>query len=110
MGHPEWKKAEIKIFAMFPEEELADTMKELVNLIQVGRLPISRNNVELIALKPEISKKEIICRKSKDADLTILGFRGEHLKQNDIDWFRGYDEIGNVLFVNASSQKEIALD
>ncbi len=109
MGHPEWKNAEIKIFAIFPESELGTQQQRLMKIIKEGRLPISIQNVELIPLKAEVSKKDIINKKSKDSDLTIIGFRAEHLKQLDPEPFTGYDSIGNILFVNALTDKEITL-
>ena len=51
--------------------------------------------------------KQIIATKSKDADLTMVGFRMEMVKQNGLSVFEGYDEIGNVLFVNTAKGKEI---
>jgi len=107
LGHPEWKKAQIKIFAIFPEDEIAEQKSQLMSLIKTGRLPISMHNLELITLKPDISKKEVINKKSKDADLTIVGFRGEALKQLGSKVYHGYNPIGNVLFVNASQSKLI---
>ena len=41
-------------------------------------------------------------------DLTIIGFHAEHLKHEGAKVFEGYEEIGNILFVNSHSQKEIS--
>lgn len=108
MGHPDWKKAQIKIFSVFPEEEMVEQRRNLLELIKTGRLPISSNNMALITQKPDVNIKEIINDRSKDADLTIVGFRGEALKQLEDELFHGYDEIGNILFVNAAKKKEIS--
>ena len=51
--------------------------------------------------------KHTICEKSRDADLTILGFNPEKVSHDGATVFTGYDTIGNVLFVNAAVQKEI---
>ena len=45
---------------------------------------------------------------SKDADLTIVGFRSELVQHNGIESFSGYDNLGNVLFVNTNKEKEIS--
>ncbi len=108
MGHPDWKKAQIKIFSIFPTNEMAEQRTELIELIKTGRLPISTNNVELIAKQEDVSTKEVINERSKDADLTIVGFRSEALKQHEDKLFEGYDGVGNVLFVNAAKKKEIS--
>lgn len=107
IGHPQWKKAEIKIFTIVPEEDLKHQKQELMELIQTGRLPISVHNIKLIEKSDEISVKEVINNHSKDADLTIVGFRGEALKQLGEANFEGYEQVGNVLFVNSTAQKEI---
>ena len=108
MGHPDWKKTQIKIFSIFPAQEMAEQRAELIELIKTGRLPISSNNVELLAKQQEVSTKEVINQRSQDADLTIVGFRSEALKQNGGSLFEGYDGVGNVLFVNAAKKKEIS--
>ncbi|GAB4250575.1 MAG: hypothetical protein Kow0027_14040 [Saprospiraceae bacterium] len=41
------------------------------------------------------------------AELTILGFRHEALKKLGVQTFTGYEEIGNVLFVNTSQIQAI---
>ena len=108
LGHPQWKKAEIKIFAITRREELADQKNELLELIKMGRLPISAHNVQLIELKDNTSIKDIINDRSKDADLTILGFRIEAIKQQGVEVFEGYDKIGNILHVHSRRQKVIS--
>lgn len=108
MGHPDWKKTQIKIFAIFPADQMAEQRSELIELIKTGRLPISTNNVELIAKQEEVSTKEVINQRSQDADLTIVGFRSEAMKQKEDTLFEGYDGVGNVLFVNAAKKKEIS--
>ena len=107
MGHPEWRKAEIKISAVFPESEINQVESDLLERIKLGRLPISPHNLELITQKEDVNIRDIINTKSRDADLTILGFRPEAIKQLGEEVFKGYDEIGNVLFINATRHKII---
>lgn len=108
LGHPEWSKGgEIKLFAVFPEEELETERAKLLDMISTGRLPISANNIELIPLSEDKTNKEVINEKSRDADLTIVGFRFELVKHSGTEFFEGYDHIGNVLFVNALKEKPI---
>ncbi len=107
LGHNDWKNGIIKIFAIYPEDSLEQERNRLFMLIQSGRLPISQKNVELIARKVDRDTRSIIEQKSQEADLTIVGFRDEILSHNGVDTFDGYDGIGNILFVNASNQKEI---
>ena len=106
MGHPEWSKGIIKIFALYPKKILETQRDKLVALIRSGRLPISPGNVELIPQEENQDYKAIIEQKSIDADLTIIGFRDKDIIQG-ISLFQGFGDIGNILFVNADKQKEI---
>jgi len=107
LGHPEWKKGTIKIFSIYPEGEIETQKERLLSLIKAGRLPISRNNIELLPQSEEVDIKSIINSKSRDADLTILGFRAKVLEENRDEIFSGYDDLGNVLFVSAIGAKTI---
>ena len=107
LGHPEWRKGQIKIFAMHTPDEMDRKRMDLLDLIKSGRLPISPNNVELIPADPDINPKQIISHKSLDADLTIVGFRNELIKGEGIKIFTGYEDIGNILFVSSTQEKEI---
>lgn len=107
LGHRDWKGAEIKIFAVYPEDSLEREREQLYELINQGRLPISSQNISLIARTPERRTKTIISEKSRDADLTILGIHPDAIKHNGAKAFQGFDAIGNVLFVNAAEHKEI---
>jgi len=106
-GHPDWQGAEIKLFAVFEESKLAEEEQALYDLIETGQLPISRNNIDVLCRMDDSDSKAVIGRKSGEADLVILGFRDEALKRIGEDYFAGYDDIGNVLFVNASEEVEI---
>ncbi|HEC42463.1 MAG TPA: amino acid permease [Bacteroides sp.] len=107
LGHPEWRKGQIKIFVMHTPDELDRKRIDLLDLIKSGRLPISSANVELIPADPDVNPKLIISKKSLDADLTIIGFRSELLKAEGIKIFTDYEDIGNILFVSSTKEKEI---
>ncbi len=107
LGHPEWRKGQIKIFVTHTPDDLERKRMDLLDLIKSGRLPISPSNVELIPADPEVNTKEIISQKSIDADLTIIGFRSELIKAESMKLFTGYEDIGNILFVSSMKEKEI---
>lgn len=107
VGHKDWKNSQIKIFAIYPEETCIDERDSLFAIIEAGQLPISSNNIEVIPRKQSTDTMQIINEKSRDADLTIIGFRDELVKHNGTEVFKGYNNIGNTLFVNAAHQKEI---
>lgn len=106
-GHPDWRKTDIKIFSICKKEHALATRKQLDELVVSGRLPISNSNIEIILEQENVATKDIINEKSAEAGLTIIGFRGETLKHEKVEVFTGYDEIGNILFINANSQKTI---
>ncbi len=107
LGHPDWKGATINIHAIFPEDSIDEERERLFLLIQTGQLPISPKNIEFITQKSAMSIKNVINQKSKDADLTIVGFIEKTVEHLGAQAFEGYGDIGNVLFVNAAASKKI---
>ncbi|WP_320020084.1 amino acid permease [Labilibaculum manganireducens] len=106
-GHSDWKKADIKIFNICKKEQAEETRKQLDDLVVSGRLPITTSNIEIIHEQENVSSKEVINQRSADAGITIIGFRGESLKHEKAELFKGYDKLGNILFINANSRKLI---
>ncbi len=106
LGHPDWKKGFIKIFSLTPAQESKEERKKWLDRIKCGRLPIVPGNVQMISFNEGDSKEDIVKKQSHDADLTILGFSSEDIK-NGIDSFAKYEGMGNILFVNAYRKKEI---
>lgn len=106
-GHHDWRKPDIKIFSLFRENELKEKQDKLLNLITTGRIPISPKNINAIPLKEDGNVKQFISKKSASADLTILGFQKKTISEKGIDTFNGYENMGNILFVNSNKGKEI---
>lgn len=107
LGHPEWRKGIIKIFAVYPEKDMEVQKEMLISLIKSGRLPISPNNVELLSYDDGGFTKNMISEYSADADLTIVGFKNEDINGEETTVFTDYKDVGNILFVNSNQQKEI---
>ncbi len=107
LGHPDWKKANIKIFDICKKEEVYDVRRRMKELVKSGRLPITSQNVEIIIQEEDVSPKTIINEYSSDAGLTIIGFREEMLTHEESKHFQDYNNIGNILFVNSNSKKAI---
>jgi len=107
LSHPNWKKGKIKIFDICAKLHEDEVRENLLKLIEAGRLPIAHKNVEIIRREENVSSKSVINSKSKDAGLTIIGFRAEQIRHSSHELFEGYGEVGNILFVNASLEKEI---
>ncbi|MGB0839810.1 MAG: hypothetical protein ACPGXL_06700, partial [Chitinophagales bacterium] len=106
-GHSDWKKAEITIFAVYPEAVIEEKRVYLKSLIAAGRLPISGNNIITLPKQANKNIKTVISEHSAEACLTIMGFRGEALKKEGIDKFQGYEELGSILFVNSDEKVDI---
>ncbi|QGY43253.1 amino acid permease [Maribellus comscasis] len=105
LGHPDWKKGKIKIFALYPEELMEEKRKQLMELIKTGRLPISPSNISMVPFDTQ-NRKEVITRYSADADLTLIGFTSEMLTKIE-ELSEGYQDLGNILFVSANRAKAI---
>ncbi|MBS2210378.1 amino acid permease [Carboxylicivirga mesophila] len=107
LSHPDWKKGFVKIFSICDKEDVATTRKQLQELVQTGRLPITLSNIEIIAQEEDKSSKSLIKDKSSNAGLTIIGFREEQTKHSGSEVFEGFDDMGDILFVNANRQQTI---
>ena len=88
-------------------EMYADTKRDLSDLVQSGRLPITEQNIEIIIEEPDMSEKKMINEKSSMAALTMIGLQREGLKHSWENILNGYDDLGTVLFVTSHNQKDI---
>lgn len=107
LGHPDWHGADIKIFDLCKKSDVAETRRQMKELIDKGRLPITPQNVRIIVEEQDKSNKDVINQYSVDAGLVIVGFNRESIKNQGKSIFEGYDNLGNVLFVNSSINKII---
>jgi amino acid transporter len=103
-GHRKWRKARFQINAIYPIGEIKERRAELRERIRSGRIPISVKNINIIAQKEGVTPKQIINEHSKTSDLTIIGFSSRAATKHPETVFDGYDELGNILFINASSE------
>ena len=108
LGHPDWKKGQIKIFASFPKETLKQEEQHLIDLTSSGRLPISANNIIVLPIDENTKRVDLINKYSSAADLTLLGFHESMAKtDNGVELFERYDKLGNILFVHTLTSKFI---
>jgi len=106
-GHPAWRRSEIKIFDVCRQENEEETRKNLQDLVKTGRLPITSKNIQVLVEESVPDPRMLVSEHSAAAGLCIIGFRSEILKNRGVRAFEGFDNLGNILFVNAHSQKEI---
>lgn len=107
IAHPDWKKSQIKIFITSASGESDKTKQNLKELIATGRLPITLANIEIIPLAEHQTLRDAITIHSKHAGLTIIGFREEIIKHDPLNFFMDFQDIGDILFVNASQSKKL---
>ncbi len=107
MGHPDWKDAEIRVFAALPVERISEQRALLESLIQDGRLPISPKNVRFLSVDNPEAYKKIVGRLSASADLVIFGFLLDSLEKRGAETFLNHPELRDVLFVYAPHQLTI---
>jgi amino acid transporter len=107
LSHPEWSKGYIKIFNVSPAGKEEEAKKNLEERIAAGRLPITLTNIEIVTFVENQTVGEIVTQHSRYAGLTIVGFREEIIKHEPIAFFDDFDETGDMLFVNASTSRNI---
>ncbi|OFY64890.1 MAG: amino acid permease [Bacteroidetes bacterium RBG_13_43_22] len=106
-GHPDWRKANIKVFETCQPGQYEETRIKITELVKTGRLPITAKNIEIITEDPGMTMKSLINEKSSSAALIMTGFSIQGLKHNWDAVLNGYDETGTIIFVNSHNQKEI---
>jgi hypothetical protein len=107
ISHNDWSNSRIKIFEIAPYGKMKEYKAELAEIIAQGRLPVSVINIEVIEANVDLDITQIICEKSAEAGLTLIGFQEEQTRQTFLQQFEGYDALGDILFVNASRQYPI---
>ena len=106
-SHPDWKKSHIKIFLTSTKGDLTEVKSRLEERIATGRLPITLSNIEIVMMREDQSFSEVVETHSSQAALTIIGFREELIKRESVNYFANFKAMGDILFVNTSTPKEI---
>lgn len=107
ISHPDWRRGKIRIFEITRETDTNQSKEKLLELVRKGRIPVSEKNIEIISVDPQVRSRDLINKRSENAGLTVIGFHSDSLKHEGSDLFTGYDQVGDVLFVNASVRKDI---
>jgi len=107
-GHPNWRRAEISVFAAFPEAQVAAERARLETMIATGRLPISLANLVIIPTDDRSDFNRLVEERSAGADLTIMGFTAARLEAKGGELLLRHAGLRDVLFV--SSQEHILIE
>lgn len=107
LGHPDWKNSDIMIFEICKQDEINEVENQMNELIYKGRLPITSKNIKILVEEEGKPYKLIINSYSANAGLTIIGFHEDSIKHLGTTTFEGYNDLGNVIFVNSLKNKLI---
>ena len=108
VGHPEWRRAELRLFACFDSIDAARETDRLSTLMREGRLPISRQNVTSVLCSSLDALEQEVAHRSAQADLVIAGLTTEELNSGELaQVLQHYDGANDVLFVHSTGQVSI---
>jgi len=111
MGHPEWKGCVIELFAAFETNKSDLHVSKLNQLIDGGRIPISKKNLKKIPWDKNITSFEkMVSHYSKKADLVIMGFSLKKLKKEKGVFLKKFGNLNDILFVRAGQKILISED
>jgi hypothetical protein len=104
LAHPDWKGAEITVYAAFPHEEVAEQSQKLKSLVTEGRIPISRKNISIVPTDSTTDFSKVVQSVSAAADLVLMGFTQERLQEKGAELLLRHPELGDVLWVSAAQR------
>ena len=102
--HPTWKNTKYEVFVFSSRQPDHSSAKDKIDDI-FGNLPVSPYKVHYVGGDYSDRNTELVSRQSKSAGLIILNLREDEILHN-AEIFKAYDELGDILFVNASRLKE----
>ncbi len=101
LGHPDWRTADLQIFAAYPKAQASERTEELHTMIREGRIPVSPRKVQIIGTDDRIDFTSLVQAKSSEADLVVAGFTEERLRQKGSDLLLRHPSLNEVLWVAA---------
>ncbi len=107
LGHPSWHDAEVEVLVAMPTGEVGRRKREFDQLISEGRLPIREQALHYFEVNDLASFRALVPDRSRDADLTVFGFDLDGLDERGSRVLLNHEELGDVLFVNATQRIEI---
>ena len=101
VGHPEWKRAEIRLFECCDLGSSEHRDHDLSGLLSQERLPISEQNRMTIGYQSDEELENEVARRSSRADLVIAGIPAATLRSGEADRaLTRYRSTNDVLFVS----------
>lgn len=107
LSHKDWKKGKIKIYLLTEKGKEGVVLQKARELIRKGRLAITEKNLKIISKTDDTSVKTLVNRHSSQAGLTMIGFVADHINHDGPRMVEGFNEVGDILFVNSFRKIEI---
>ena len=85
VGHRDWRRAEIRLFACQESGDAERETRRLSSLMTEGRLPISMQNVTSVECATDASVEGEVSRRSSEADLVIAGLTGDEVRSDAVE-------------------------
>lgn len=104
LGHRDWERAEVRIFAAFPQDRVAEQRKRLKEMIDTGRLPMTEKHLRIIGTDDQVDYNKLVERRSAGADLVVCGFTDERVQEKGPGYFLRHPALTDVLWVQAQQQ------
>lgn len=102
VGHPEWRRAEIQLFACFESVDAEREADRFSAWMREGRLPISAHNVTSVSCSNGEALEDEVAHRSSQADLVITGLVSENLDpESTTQALQQYAGANDVLFVHS---------
>ena len=108
VGHKDWRRSQISVFAAFPEAEVSERQAALEAMMEGGRLPIRKENVNFYSVDDAAAYHTLVESSSASADLVILGISVDRLAERRAEILRRYPTLRDVLFVAAAEDVRLA--
>lgn len=108
VGHPEWKRASIRLFVCSETKNAEREADRLSTLIAEGRLPISRQRVTSVSYDSKTALEAEVDRRSSQADLVMVGLSEKDLEADKFaETLQSFAAANDVLFVHSAEQISI---
>lgn len=105
VGHPEWKRAEIRLFECCDLGSSEHRNHDLSRLLSQERLPISAQNRTTVGYRSDEELENEVSRRSSRADLVVAGLPAAALRGNEAEGaLRRYWSANDVLFVSGAER------
>jgi len=107
LGHDDWRHGKMSIFTAVPRDEVGAQTERLQGMIQDGRIPVSRKNLRILPTGAGVDFRSLVERRSSTADLVVVGFTEQRLRETGADTFLRFPSLRDVAFVSAEQRVEI---